>query len=418
MILPLLNRHLSVSSSFFLIAAVTLVFGSFGASAQVYSRTQSFDAAYIPPVPVTGSELGFSSSKDGSYFSSAVPTVATRFGTFGVQNNGNAPSGTSATLTFNSQVFQAGSSNNIITFLIGSLQNGSGGNAYTDGFGNSSSIDVALTRSSISLPPTTFTILTLTPASNSNGAVYLPGAAGTDPDPDFTTNGTTNKTVHVSLANGLSKVTIRLPDFFIRTVVGFSITINTSKRNILVVDNVTISSGKPLPVELTRFDATAKGQSVNVSWATASEKNNDHFDVQRSATGSSYKTIGSVQGQGNSTTAHDYAFLDSYPLAGLSYYRLRQVDADGSSNYSPVATVQSAAGQKAIAFPNPSTGTITLPALDGPIHYRIYNNIGQTLLSGQAIGNEQFDITKIPRGTFFLELTSQSGRTTQRLMRE
>ena len=176
---------------------------------------------------------------------------------------------------------------------------------------------------------------------------------------------------------------------------------------------------RALPVTLTRFDASRMTKSsINLVWATANELNNDHFDVQRSATGDAFETIGSVKGQGNSITAHDYAFVDSRPLAGLSYYRLRQVDADGSSDFSPVATVQSAASLKAIAFPNPTTGTITLPALDGPIQYRIYNNVGQTLLSGQAIGNEQFDITKIPRGTFFLELTSQSGRTTQRLMRE
>ena len=220
-------------------------------------------------------------------------------------------------------------------------------------------------------------------------------------------------------AGAIGKYTITLPNFSVRTTVAVTITITASdNKSTVLINNGTISSGSPLPVELTRFDAAAKGQNVNVSWATASEKNNDHFDVQRSATGSSYETIGSVQGQGNSTSAHDYAFVDSRPLAGLSYYRLRQVDTDGSSDFSPVATVQSAAGQKAIAFPNPSTGTITLPALDGPIHYRIYNNVGQTLLSGLAIGNEQFDITKIPRGTFFLELTSQSGRTTQRLMRE
>ena len=193
-----------------------------------------------------------------------------------------------------------------------------------------------------------------------------------------------------------------------------------SQQQVWGVDEVKVFSNSPaaLPVELTRFKATPKGSTISLDWATASEKNNDHFDVQRSTTGDAFETIGNVKGQGNSTTAHEYAFVDSRPLAGLSYYRLRQVDVDGNSDFSPVATVQSAAGQKAIAFPNPSTGTITLPALDGPIHYRIYNNVGQTLLSGQAIGNEQFDITKIPRGTFFLELTSQSGRTTQRLVRE
>ena len=205
--------------------------------------------------------------------------------------------------------------------------------------------------------------------------------------------------------------------------------INTgSQQQVWGVDEVKVFSNSAtvlapglataLPVELTRFKATPKGSTINLDWATASEKDNDRFDVQRSATGDAFETIGNVKGQGNSTTAHDYTFVDSRPLAGLSYYRLRQVDVDGSSDYSPVATVQSAAGQKAIAFPNPSIGTITLPALDGPIQYRIYNNVGQTLLSGQAIGNEQLDIAKISRGTFFLELTSQNGRTTQRLVRE
>ena len=174
----------------------------------------------------------------------------------------------------------------------------------------------------------------------------------------------------------------------------------------------------PLPVELIHFMATATANRVNLSWATASEKDNDHFDLQRSATGKDFVTIGSVKGQGNSTTAHEYAFVDSRPLSGRSYYRLRQVDADGSSTYSPVATVQVAARVNATVYPNPSFGTVTLPALEGPIYSRLFNNVGQTLLSGQASGNEQLNLTKVANGTFFLELTSQAGRTTQRLICE
>ena len=172
----------------------------------------------------------------------------------------------------------------------------------------------------------------------------------------------------------------------------------------------------PLPVELTRFEAQAKGQSVNVSWATASEKNNDHFDVQRSATGEGFATIGTVKGQGNSSSAHEYAFTDGHPLAGQAYYRLRQVDADGSTSYSPVVAVQRTT--EATAYPNPTAGSITLPASSGPIRYRVLNSVGQTLLSGQAAGTEKLDLSSLPKGTFFLELTTASGRRTQRLLRE
>ena len=118
----------------------------------------------------------------------------------------------------------------------------------------------------------------------------------------------------------------------------------------------------------------AKGQSVNVSWATAIEKNNAWFEVQRSAIGEVFETVGTVKGQGNTSSAHNYAFVDSRPLAGLSYYRLRQVDTDGTTAYSPVAAVQ--LRNELTVYPNPSTGMVTLPATLGDVRYRLLNTIG------------------------------------------
>ena len=202
------------------------------------------------------------------------------------------------------------------------------------------------------------------------------------------------------------------------TKVAVRIIISTSDKSQILISNVSLTTGdkSPLPVELTRFDATAKGQSVNVSWATASEKNNDHFDIQRSATGEGFATIGTVKGQGNSSSAHEYAFTDGHPQAGQAYYRLRQVDADGSTSYSPIVAVQRTT--EAAAYPNPTAGSITLPASSDPIRYRVLNSVGQTLLSGQAAGSEKLDLSSLPKGTFFLELTTATGRRTQRLMRE
>ena len=73
---------------------------------------------------------------------------------------------------------------------------------------------------------------------------------------------------------------------------------------------------------------------------------------------------------------------------------------------------------EAAAYPNPAAGSITLPASNGAIRYRVLNNVGQTLLSGQAAGNEHLDISSLPKGTFFLELTTATSRRTQRLLRE
>ena len=201
-----------------------------------------------------------------------------------------------------------------------------------------------------------------------------------------------------------------------RTTVGLQIAIVASQQAINIIDNVIISSGSPLPVELTRFNATAKDQSVNVDWATASEKNSDRFEIQRSATGEAFETVGTVKGQGNTSSAHNYAFVDSRPLAGRSYYRLRQVDTDGTTAFSPVAAVQ--LRSELAVYPNPSAGVVTLPATSGDVRYRLLNIVGQTLLSGQATGNDQLDLTKLGKGTYFLELTGEAGRTTQRLVRE
>ncbi|GAB3849884.1 T9SS type A sorting domain-containing protein [Hymenobacter terrigena] len=172
----------------------------------------------------------------------------------------------------------------------------------------------------------------------------------------------------------------------------------------------------PLPVELTHFDATVKTQGVAVSWATATEKNSDYFEVQRSANGENFQPVCSVKGQGTSSNPHEYAFVDGHPLAGLSYYRLHQVDTDGASTFSPVATVQ-LRGEVSV-YPNPSTGTVSLPATVGTVRYRVLNALGQTVLSGQATGNDQLDLRMLAKGPFFLELTGAGGSTTQRLVRE
>ncbi|MDB5268726.1 MAG: hypothetical protein JWP58_1766 [Hymenobacter sp.] len=172
----------------------------------------------------------------------------------------------------------------------------------------------------------------------------------------------------------------------------------------------------PLPVELTRFDATAKPQGIALSWATAMEKNSAYFEVQRSANGENFQPVGSVKGQGTSSNAHEYAFVDGHPLAGLSYYRLRQVDTDEANTFSPVATVQ-VRGEVAV-YPNPSTGTVTLPATLGSVRYRLLNALGQTVLSGQAIGNDQLDLRTLAKGPYFLELTGAGGSAMQRLVRE
>ncbi len=95
----------------------------------------------------------------------------------------------------------------------------------------------------------------------------------------------------------------------------------------------------PLPVELVYFKGKATENDVSLEWRTASETDNKHFEVERSADGKVFEQIGIVEGHNNSTTPINYTYKDTAPLSGNSYYRLKQVDFSGPFAYSPIVAV-------------------------------------------------------------------------------
>ncbi|MGV9013960.1 MAG: hypothetical protein ACOH13_15320 [Flavobacteriales bacterium] len=100
-----------------------------------------------------------------------------------------------------------------------------------------------------------------------------------------------------------------------------------------------LSRQNPLPIELLSFTALANGDRVDLAWATASEKDNDHFNVERSADAVTFEPISQVSGAGNSQGVLHYTDVDRQPLPGLSYYRLRQTDFNGTATVSPAVPV-------------------------------------------------------------------------------
>ncbi|SOD11483.1 T9SS type A sorting domain-containing protein [Pedobacter xixiisoli] len=86
-----------------------------------------------------------------------------------------------------------------------------------------------------------------------------------------------------------------------------------------------------LPVNFISFTGKKSNNGITLSWATASEQNNSHFDILRSSDGISYKSIGTIKGNGNSSEKSQYTLTDTRPVAGMNYYILKQVDFDGTS---------------------------------------------------------------------------------------
>lgn len=99
------------------------------------------------------------------------------------------------------------------------------------------------------------------------------------------------------------------------------------------------SESEALPIELIYFEARLMNNQVQLNWQTASETNNDLFTIERSADGLNWDQIMYVDGAGNSSETLQYTAIDKQPLAGTSYYRLRQTDHDGSSEISSVETI-------------------------------------------------------------------------------
>ena len=177
-----------------------------------------------------------------------------------------------------------------------------------------------------------------------------------------------------------------------------------------------------LPVELLGFEGYYEDSSTKLNWSTATEQNNDYFEVQHSINGKDYQVIGEVNGAGNSVSIIDYTFEDRYPKAGINYYRLRQVDYDGNFEYSPVISVVTVDEESLHFYPNPSKGLITLN-FKGPAVERgsvsIYNASGIVIKTIELNGdfyNTQLDLSALERGQYILKFNINQAVFTKRLM--
>jgi hypothetical protein len=140
-----------------------------------------------------------------------------------------------------------------------------------------------------------------------------------------------------------------------------SITSTSSPSSFNSFSTFTLGSGtsgfNPLPVTLVNFTAKIVKDKIQLDWITSSEYNNELFEVQFSEDGVNFNTIGQVKGNLTSQIRNDYQFMDSSPIIGTNYYRLKQVDVDGSFEYSTILSIvfdeSNLNGVQIVLFPNP-----------------------------------------------------------------
>ena len=187
----------------------------------------------------------------------------------------------------------------------------------------------------------------------------------------------------------------------------------------------------PLPVELLSFNAIMNGGVVDLDWTTATEINNDYFVVERSADGETFEDLFSIDGAGNSSGIINYFDRDLNPLSGVSYYRLRQVDFDGSFTHSHIVPVQRVNPDEVAVslFPNPvgqeDNVNLLLSGFEGEevlvvlrdISGREFYSKVEVIESGQAL--KVMPITHdIPAGVYLVIASSNDSIYSKRLVIE
>lgn len=160
-----------------------------------------------------------------------------------------------------------------------------------------------------------------------------------------------------------------------------------------------------LPVELVFFRAEKKDKnSVELKWQTASEQNNRGFDIQRSNDGAEWENIGFVEGAGTTTEKQYYSFTDHPSASGIFYYRLRQMDFGGGSDFSPVRSVKLENRNSEIKiFPNPATSFINIHLeneWEGELTLLLVNSIGQIVHAEKRMKPDESADWKIDLSNF------------------
>jgi Secretion system C-terminal sorting domain len=162
----------------------------------------------------------------------------------------------------------------------------------------------------------------------------------------------------------------------------------------------------PLPVELVFFTVVPKNQTVDITWETATETQNDYFTVLRSKDGKEWESVAKIKGQGNTGSSSFYETFDQNPFSGLSFYKLENTDLDGHSYFSSVRSVNFAAGHDISVYPNPAVNTIIISG-SGITSLRLMQNNGQTVPVNISTSGDTkiLDVSGLPSGVYFIQIT-------------
>ncbi|MGE0590682.1 MAG: T9SS type A sorting domain-containing protein, partial [Cyclobacteriaceae bacterium] len=193
----------------------------------------------------------------------------------------------------------------------------------------------------------------------------------------------------------------------------------TSGATSVTVPNVTQFSpwavsgnSTPLPITLVDFSARQVANQIVLGWTTASEKDNDYFQIEKSYDAKKFISIGTTKGAGDSDLVKHYSFTDRELKEGIVYYRLKQVDFDGKSTMSHIVNLNvSPAGEIALqVFPNPTTDFLNISyenGLEDNLFVTMLDGSGKVVMRGEGKGTHEplkIDVSNLHPGTYMVQV--------------
>jgi hypothetical protein len=163
-----------------------------------------------------------------------------------------------------------------------------------------------------------------------------------------------------------------------------------------------------LPVEFQSVNAITNNKNIKIQFSTSQETNNAYFNIERSTDSRNWKKLGSIAGAGTTQQEQQYSFLDEAPLPGLNYYRIKQVDYDGSFSYSPIVSARWEGKAQVYLFPNPTNDLLQisgLPTTDGPITIEIIDMAGRIMLR-HTWNQSAINVASLADGVYSLRISS------------
>lgn len=193
-------------------------------------------------------------------------------------------------------------------------------------------------------------------------------------------------------------------------------------RNLLIANGWSFSDDTfdptcdaPLPVKLISFEARKQDHYTLLTWRTASETNNRHFEVEHSQDARHFTPLGKVEGKGTTQTEKEYTWLHPNPAQGLNYYRLKQVDYDGTSEYSVIRAVN--ADGVFVIYPNPAQDYVVLGGVAGASTVEIVDMRGMVKIRRSHVKETEItiDTSLYAQGTYVVRMVKDGQAETRKI---